>query len=125
MGVNRGRRLRLMVPILICPGEAWPLCSFWSVAIGSVCLKILEHPMRWKLLAALLLSLEVMSPAIARQGQISAPQQRTASYRQDFMSAKTTRNPESEIRRAETSRRHERLLSRDPEEIIPDICTGC
>lgn len=82
--------------------------------------------MRCYLLAALLLILGVSQPVFARQGQTLVSQAETATYQQDTDRVNREQVQKPGLRqRADFTKRYERLLNRDPKEIIPDICTGC
>ncbi|MBB4039925.1 hypothetical protein GGR34_001572 [Microvirga flocculans] len=82
--------------------------------------------MHRRLLTALLLSLAALPAAMARQDPTLVSQPQTATYERDLNRAENAQNSIHDGRqRVGLSRKHERLLSRDPKEIIPDICVGC
>jgi len=82
--------------------------------------------MHRRLLTALFLSLAALPAAMARQDQTLVSQAQTATYERDLNRVETAQQSKSDGRqRVGLSKKHERLLSRDPEEIIPDICIGC
>ncbi len=82
--------------------------------------------MRRRLLIALFLSLAAPSAALARQDQTLVSQALTATNQQDLISGDREQASNPDVRqRVSFSKKHQRLLSRDPKEIIPDICIGC
>jgi hypothetical protein len=82
--------------------------------------------MRWRLLAALFLIVGVNQPVLARQDQTLVSQAETTTYQQDLNGVNREQNSKPDLRkRVGFSKKYERLLNRDPKEIIPDICTGC
>ena len=82
--------------------------------------------MRSNLLAALFLIVAVNQPVLARQEPTLVSQAETTADQQDPYRPNMEQNPKPRLRqRVGFSKRHERLLNRDPKEIIPDICTGC
>ena len=79
-----------------------------------------------RLLIALFLSLSALPAALARQDQTLVSQALTATNQQDLTSGDREQASNPDVRqRVSFSRKHQRLLSRDPKEIIPDICVGC
>jgi len=82
--------------------------------------------MHRRLLTELLLSLAALPAAMARQDPTLASQTQTAMYQRDLHRLEDAKKSKPDGRqRVGLSRKHERLLSRDPKEIIPDICIGC
>jgi hypothetical protein len=82
--------------------------------------------MRRRLLAGLLLSLAALPAAMARQDQTLISQAQTATYQQDLNRVEDAQKSKPSSRqRLGFSKKYERLLSRNPKEIIPDICIGC
>jgi len=82
--------------------------------------------MRRRIFATLFLSLATLSAMTARQNQMLASQDRAATDGRDLSRVDDAQQSKSAIRqRVGQPKRHERLLSRDPKEIIPDICIGC
>lgn len=82
--------------------------------------------MRWHLLAALLLIVGAIQPVLGRQEQMLVSQAETAMDRQDLNRVNREQVQKPGLRqRADISKKYERLLNRDPKEIIPDICIGC
>jgi hypothetical protein len=82
--------------------------------------------MHRRLLTALFLSLSALQSASARQDPTLASQTQTAMYQRDLNRVGDAQKSKPDGRqRVGLSKKHERLLSRDPKEIIPDICIGC
>jgi hypothetical protein len=79
-----------------------------------------------RLLIALFLSLAAPSAAMARQDQTLGSQALPARNQQDLTSGDREPASKPDVRqRVSFSKKHQRLLSRDPKDIIPDICIGC
>ncbi len=82
--------------------------------------------MHRRLLTALFLSLAALPAASAHQGPTLVSQAQTATYERDLSRVEDAQKSKPDGRqRVGLSKKHERLLSRDPREIIPDICIGC
>jgi len=82
--------------------------------------------MHRRILAALFLSLATLPVTVARQDQMLASQERAVTDERHLSRADDAQQSKSDIRqRGGPPKRHERLLSRNPKEIIPDICVGC
>ncbi len=82
--------------------------------------------MRRGLLIALFLSLAALPGAMARQDQTLVSQALIATNQQNLNSGDRADKSKPDVRQnVSFSKKHQRLLSRDPKEIIPDICVGC
>jgi hypothetical protein len=73
----------------------------------------------------LFLSFVVAEPAVSRQDSALFSHAQTTAYQENLTRPEIKKTKPSFRRRTELSREHERLLSRDPKQIIPDICVGC
>lgn len=87
--------------------------------------------MHRRFLVTLLMCLAALPPAMACQSRMQASQARSDLCEQDLSRADTQQSKSSDrqrvglSRKKEWPRKHEQLLSRKPEDIIPDICIGC
>ena len=82
--------------------------------------------MHRRLLTAVFLSLAALPAASARQDPTLVSQAQTATYERDLSRVEDAQQSKSDGRqRVGLSKKNKRLLSRDPKEVIPDICIGC
>lgn len=82
--------------------------------------------MRWHVLAALILIAGVNQTALARQDQRLASQADATTPQQDFYRVNGDQNSRSDPQqRMRFRKRYDRILDRNPKEIISDICIGC